>query len=89
MAYGTDGALSAFNLVVLADPKGAQPVYEPAPIMRGPIAARYPEISTILAPVFASLSLTTLQTLNGKIVVDGLPASAVARDYLTSKGFLK
>ncbi len=27
MAYGTDGSLSALGLVVLADPRGAQPVY--------------------------------------------------------------
>lgn len=35
MSYGTDGSLSALNLVVLSDPLGAQPVYEPAPIVRG------------------------------------------------------
>jgi osmoprotectant transport system substrate-binding protein len=89
MAYGTDGSISAFNLVVLADPRGAQPVYEPAPVVRGAVMAKYPEIATIVNPVFASLSLTTLQALNGKIVVDGLPASSVAHDYLVSKGFLK
>jgi osmoprotectant transport system substrate-binding protein len=89
MAYGTDGAISAFNLVVLADPMGAQPVYEPAPIVRGAIMAKYPEIATILNPVFASFSLTTLQTLNGEIVVNGSAVSSVAHDYLVSKGFLK
>jgi len=89
MAYGTDGSISAFKLVVLADPRGAQPVYEPAPIVRGAKITKYPEIAAILNPVFDSLSLTTLQTLNGKIVVDGLTASSVAHDYLISKGFLK
>jgi osmoprotectant transport system substrate-binding protein len=89
MAYGTDGSISAFNLVVLTDPKGAQPVYEPAPTVRGAIMTKYPQIATLLDPVFASLTLTTLQSLNGKIVVDGQPASTVAHDYLVSKGFLK
>lgn len=50
MAYGTDGSLSALNLVVLADPKGAQPVYEPAPTIRGQVLDRYPEIASILNP---------------------------------------
>jgi osmoprotectant transport system substrate-binding protein len=89
MAYGTDGALSAFNLVVLSDPKGVQPVYQPAPIVRGEVYDKYPEISTILEPVFAGLDLVTLQTLNGQIAVEGQNATDVARDYLTAQGFLK
>ena len=89
MAYGTDGSLSAFGLVVLADPRGAQPVYEPAPRVRGEIIDKYPEIATILNPVFESLDLETLQTLNARIAVEGQNATDVARDYLTSKGVLK
>ncbi len=89
MAYGTDGGISAFNLVVLTDPRGAQPVYEPAPIIRGAVFDRYPEIGTILAPVFQSLDLVTLQTLNGRIAVNGEAAADVARSYLAQKKFLK
>ncbi len=89
MAYGTDGSLSAFNLVVLSDPKGVQPVYQPAPIIRGEVYDKYPEIGVILRPVFESLDLVTLQTLNGKITVEGQNAADVARDYLAKKGFVK
>ena len=89
MAYGTDGSLSAFDLIVLADPLGAQPVYEPAPRVRGEIIEKYPEIAGILDPVFESLDLETLQILNGKIAVEGQNAADVARDYLISKGFLE
>lgn len=89
MAYGTDGSLSALNLVILDDPKGVQPVYEPAPIIRGEVLDKYPEIADILAPVFQSLDLVILQTLNGKIAFEGQDATDVARDYLTAKGFLK
>ena len=42
MAYGTDGALAALGLVVMSDPKGAQIVYEPAPVVRAPILEKYP-----------------------------------------------
>ncbi len=89
MAYGTDGSLSAFELVVLADPKGAQPVYEPAPIIRKTVIEKYPEIAGILEPVFKSLGLVTLQGLNGKIAVDGDNPADVAKDYLKSGGFIK
>ncbi len=89
MAYGTDGSISAFDLVILSDPKGAQPVYEPAPIKRKSVYEEYPEISQILEPVFDSLDLVTLQTLNGKIAVEGLNAQDVASEYLREEGFIQ
>jgi osmoprotectant transport system substrate-binding protein len=88
MAYGTDGSLSALGLIVLSDPRGVQPVYEPAPILRGEIYEAYPEIGDILGPCFASLTLETLQELNARIQLEGQDAADVARDYLTSKAFL-
>ena len=39
--------------------------------------------------MFLSLDLTTLQSLNARIAVNGETADAVAQDYLTKKGFLK
>ncbi len=89
MAYGTDGSLSAFGLVILDDPRGAQPVYEPAPRVRGEVMEKYPEIADIIDPVFQTLNLEMLQTLNAKIAVEGQNATDVARDYLTAQGFLK
>lgn len=89
MAYGTDGQLAAFGLVVLADDKGVQPVYEPAPLVRTAVLDRHPEIRTLLAPVFAALDLVTLQNLNGAIAVDGRNPADVAGTWLKSKGFLK
>jgi osmoprotectant transport system substrate-binding protein len=89
MAYGTDGSLAALGLVVLKDPKEVQPVYEPTPIIRDAIYKKYPEIEQILAPVFKSLTTETLQKLNAEIAIQGREAGAVAKEYLTSKGFLK
>jgi osmoprotectant transport system substrate-binding protein len=89
MAYGTDGQLAALGLVVLTDTKGVQAVYEPAPIVRAEVLAKYPQIKDLLEPVFNSLTLETLQTLNARIAVDGQDAKKVATDYLTEKGFLK
>ncbi len=89
MAYGTDGSLAALGLVVLSDPRNVQPVYEPAPIVRGEVLDQYPELATILEPVFQSLDLERLQTLNARIAFEGQAAADVARDYLTANGFLK
>ncbi|HET6449935.1 MAG TPA: ABC transporter substrate-binding protein [Spirochaetia bacterium] len=89
MAYGTDGSLFSLGLVVLTDTRGVQPIYEPTAIIRKDTLARYPSIDSILKPVFLSLNLTTLQSLNARIAVNGENAEAVAVDYLTKKGFLK
>lgn len=89
MAYGTDGGLGALGLVVLADDLGAQVVYWPTPTLRGELATKYPEIATMLDPIFSSLTLEKLQELNGRIQVNGEGAKVVARDYLAKGGFLK
>jgi len=89
MAYGTDGQLAALGLIILEDTKGVQPVYEPTPIVRKEILDKNPEIEAILKPVFESLDLLTLQTLNARIQVEGLDAKEVAMGYLKEKGFLK
>jgi osmoprotectant transport system substrate-binding protein len=88
MAYGTDGELAALGLTALCDDKGAQVVYAPAPVVREAVLEQHPEIAAALDPVFASLSLTTLQELNARIAVAGEDAGAVASDYLRSRHFL-
>jgi osmoprotectant transport system substrate-binding protein len=89
MAYGTDGPLAALGLLVMEDPKGVQPVYAPAPLVREEVLKRHPAIATILAPIFKSLDTPTLQMLNARIQLEGQDPRKVASGYLQSKGFLK
>ena len=89
MAYGTDGAIAALGLVILDDPKGVQPIYAPAPIVREEMLKRHPKIRDVLAPVFKLLDGPTLQALNAKIQLEGQDAKKVAGDFLKSKGLLK
>ena len=88
MAYGTDGQLPALGLKVMRDSEGVMPVYEPAPLVRGEIMDQYPEIADLLNPVFQSLDLERLQSLNSQIAVEGRDASQVAQEYLEDAGFL-
>ncbi|WOJ90821.1 glycine betaine ABC transporter substrate-binding protein [Methylocapsa polymorpha] len=88
MAYGADGALKALDLLALEDPRHAEPVYAPAPVVRAATLELYPNIRQALAPVFASLDLATLRDLNEKVAVEGEDAAAVARAYLGAKGLL-
>jgi osmoprotectant transport system substrate-binding protein len=89
MAYGTDGAVIALDLVILDDPKGVQPVYSPAPIVREDALKKNPRIAGALAPVFKLLDATTLRALNAKIQLEGQDARKVAGDFLRSRGVLK
>ncbi|KAA2212269.1 glycine betaine ABC transporter substrate-binding protein OsmF [Teichococcus oryzae] len=88
MVYGTDGAIAALDLQVLGDPKGAQIVYQPAPVLRQEAAERLPQMGEWMRPLFASLSLETLQTLNSRIVVEGQAAPRVATAHLRGLGLL-
>ncbi|NDJ86542.1 MAG: ABC transporter substrate-binding protein [Chloroflexi bacterium] len=88
MSYGTTGENTAYDIVVLEDPDGAQPVYAPAPVVRGEVLRANPEIATILNPIFATLDNATLQTLNARVGVQGEAPRDVAEDYLRQMGFI-
>ncbi|WP_089796881.1 glycine betaine ABC transporter substrate-binding protein OsmF [Halomonas korlensis] len=82
MTYGTDGGIGALGLIVLEDTKGVQPVYQPAPVVRQSVLDTYPQIETLLGPLFEALDLETLQTLNGEVAVNGRPPREVASEFL-------
>ena len=85
MAYGTDGAIPALDLVALCDDKHAQVVYAPAPLVRQPVLDAHPVIASALDRVFATLTREVLQKLNARIAVNGEDAgSRRRRRYLKS-----
>ncbi|MEL6271223.1 MAG: glycine betaine ABC transporter substrate-binding protein, partial [Chloroflexota bacterium] len=88
MAYATDGALQAYNFVVLEDPFGAQPIYAPTPVFRGEIIRANPEIAGVLNPIFRTLDNVTLQSLNAAVEVDGENPTDVATTWLSENGFI-
>ncbi len=89
MVYGTDGAIAALGLVAMRDSRGAQIVYEPAPVVRAAVLERHPAIASTLARIFATLTLERLQALNARIGVEGRPAREVARAHLEEQGLLR
>ena len=89
MAYATDGALKAYNFVVLEDPLGAQPIYAPTAVIRGEVLRNNPEIAGIINPIFRALDNVTLQTLNASVEVDGENPTDVATKWLEENGFIE
>jgi len=46
-------------------------------------------LAEILDPVFGSLDEATLSELNGRVAVDGENPATVAREFLTTRGYLR
>lgn len=89
MAYGTDATLSALKMVALSDPKGAQAVYQPAPVIRTNVLKANPKVSALLDAVFATLDAKTMQKLNGQVSLEGKTPADVAAAYLRDKKLIK
>jgi osmoprotectant transport system substrate-binding protein len=88
MAFSTDGRILAWGFVELADDQKFFPVYNPAPVVRKPILAKYPQIEQILAPL-NRLTTRDLQELNKAVDIDRKSVQSVARDWLKSQGLMK
>jgi osmoprotectant transport system substrate-binding protein len=89
MVYGTDGGITAANLVMLADDLHEQPIYAPVPLIREAALRSNPQIAQLVRPLMESLDLATLRALNARVQIDGEADEAVAADYLRAHGFLK
>jgi osmoprotectant transport system substrate-binding protein len=87
VAFGTDGAIVADDLLVMRDDKHLFPPYQVAPVVRSETLRARPQIATVLNRVAPLLTDRTMQTLNNQI--DGPqkrePAD-VARDFIAQHG---
>jgi osmoprotectant transport system substrate-binding protein len=73
----------------MEDTRGAQIVYEPAPVVRQAVLDKYPAIRPTLSRIFATLTLNQLQALNAQVAVEGQPPRDVAAKYLQQKGLIR
>ncbi|MBT05972.1 MAG: ABC transporter permease [Rhodospirillaceae bacterium] len=82
-AYTTDGRISAFDLVVLEDPKAAFPPYD-AIVLLSPNAQKHPKLVRLLSSLSNSIDEELMRESNKKVDLDGLSPSAVA-EFLIDK----
>ena len=85
MAYSTDGALAALDMMLLTDPRHAQIEFQPAPVARAAVLGAYPDIATWLAPTFAALTTNVLRGLNARIAAGGEDPATVAASFLAGR----
>lgn len=84
LSTGVSGLIYQYDLVVLRDDQELLLPYEPAPVIRGSLLRRNPEIVSILNPVFRSLDADTLINLVAQVEVYGNSPRQVAVDYLAT-----
>jgi len=88
VAFGTDGPINGYNMVLLKDDKGLWPPYHVAPVVRQDALDKNPNIKVLnkLAPL---LTTEVMQQLNWKVDgPDKADPATVAHDFLKSKALI-
>jgi osmoprotectant transport system substrate-binding protein len=90
VAYGTDGQIGGYDLVVLEDDQGLWPPYQVAPVVRQATLEAAPDIPEILNPLAPLLTDQVMADLNWMVDgPDGMEPEAVARQFLTEQGLIE
>ncbi|HLF26552.1 MAG TPA: glycine betaine ABC transporter substrate-binding protein [Anaerolineae bacterium] len=89
VAFGTDGEISAFDLIVLQDDKGLFPPYQVAPVVRQQALDNNPRLSEVLNALAPHLTDDVMRRLNYEVSGNGREPADVAREFLVQAGLLK
>jgi osmoprotectant transport system substrate-binding protein len=88
VAFGTDGEIDAFNLVVLEDDKGLFPPYQVAPIVSQAALDKNPGIAEALNQLSPLLNDGVMRKLNYEVSGNQREPADVAREFLVSAGLI-
>ncbi|MCG3142158.1 MAG: Glycine betaine/carnitine/choline-binding protein OpuCC [Anaerolineae bacterium] len=89
VAFGTDGQLAAYDLLVLQDDKHLFPPYQIAPVVRQQTLDAYPKIAELLNKLAPLLTDATMQKLNYEVDGNKREPADVAREFLRQNGLIK
>ncbi len=89
VAFGTDGEIAVYNLVVLQDDKKLFPVYQIAPVVTNKALDASPGIRDALNAVAPLLTDDTMRRLNYEVDGKKREPADVAKEFLTNQGLLK
>lgn len=89
VAFGTDGEIAAFDLVLLEDDKQLFPPYQVAPVVRKDTLEANPGIAAALNALSPLLTDEVMQRLNYEVSGNRKEPAEVARTFLVEAGILK
>lgn len=82
VAFGTDGQLAAFDLMLLQDDKGLFPPYQIAPVVRQQAIDANPKIPEVLNKLAPLLTDAAMQRLNFEVDGKKREPAEVAKEFL-------
>lgn len=88
VAFGTDGEIAAFDLVVLEDDKKLFPPYQVAPVIRQQTLDEHAGVAAALNAIAPKLTDATMQKLNYEVSGNQREPAEVAKEFLTQEGLL-
>lgn len=86
--FGTDGEISAFDLVALVDDKQMYPPYQIAPVVRQEILDEHSELRDALNVLTPKLTNGTMRRLNSEVSSNSRPTADVAKEFLVEQGLI-
>ena len=89
VAFGTDGEIANYGLVVLKDDKGLFPPYQVAPVVRQQTLDANPNVASLLNALAPKLTDATMQRLNFEVSGNKRKFEDVAREFLVAEGLIK
>ena len=88
VGFTTDGDLTNKELVLLEDDKKFWPPYYVAPVIRGEVLEKDPEIEKVLNEVSAKLNNEIMQSLNAEVDIKKREYAEVAKEFLQKEGII-
>lgn len=89
VAFGTDGQIAAYDLLVLQDDKGLFPPYQIAPVVRQQALDANPKIAELLNKLAPLLTDATMQRLNFEVDGKKREPADVAKEFLQQNGLIQ
>jgi osmoprotectant transport system permease protein len=88
-AFSTDGRIIKNHLVLLEDDQHFFPPYYAAPMVRGEILKKYPELKDVLNKLAGKINEEEMAKMNAEVEVDKKPAREVAEAWLKKEGLIR
>ncbi len=89
LAFGTDGQVAGYDLVLLEDDLGLWPPYHVAPVVRQEVLDAYPDLAPALNEIAPLLTDQVMSELNWRVDGDAKEEPAeVAQSFLEENGLL-
>lgn len=87
--FATDGRIPAFDFINLVDDLAYFPPYYAAPVVRGDLLEKAPEVETVLNKLAQKVDDTIMARLNYEVDGDKKDPAAVAEEFLRENGFIE